>query len=434
MLQRLASDQLESTTDPVDAEARSQLNGRMRVAVLGGGLQGACVAMELASRGIRVDLYEKHDRCMSQASARNEGKIHLGYLYANDASLQTARTMARGGIMFASLMRRWIGEGIDRIPASTPFHYVIHRHSLLAIDEIDRHFQQTHDIVLDESRHAAPDYFGADYRVPPARISEIDCDALFDQRSVAAAYRTQEMSIDPDSLAAIIRERLSADPKIQCFLGTHVHGVIADRDDMTIDFETSGVRSRERYDHVVNALWDGRLAVDRTMGLEQPRPWLYRVKHYLRVRAPTVAASLPSTTVVLGPFGDVVTYPNGSLYLSWYPAGMRGSSSELSPPAWPLVLDRRASLEMQDGILDGLRGIVPSIARLTKDTIEHCQVHAGIIFAWGHTDITDPSSRLHQRCAIGPQSLGRYHTVDTGKLTMAPLFGMMVADRIDLMS
>jgi uncharacterized protein with NAD-binding domain and iron-sulfur cluster len=28
----------------------------MRVAVLGGGLQGACVAMELAARGIAVDL------------------------------------------------------------------------------------------------------------------------------------------------------------------------------------------------------------------------------------------------------------------------------------------------------------------------------------------------------------------------------------------
>lgn len=390
--------------------------------------------MELASCGICVDLYDKSDRCMSQASARNEGKIHLGYLYANDPSLRTARTMARGGIAFAALMRRWIGDDIDRIPASTPFHYVVHKDSLLTIDEIDQHFQKSHEIVLDESRRAPLDYFGADYRVPPSRISGSDSDALFDPRHVAAAYRTQEMSIDPDALAAIIRERLSADPRIQCFLGAHVHGVSVDNGDITIDFEISGIRSQEPYDHVVNALWDGRLAVDRTAGIEQAESWLYRVKHYLRVLAPAVASSLPSTTVVLGPFGDVVTYPTGSLYLSWYPAGMRGASSELSPPAWPLVLDTSASAEMRDSILDGLRRIVPSIDRLTKDTIESCQVHAGIIFARGSTDITDPSSGLHMRHVIGPQSRGRYHTVDTGKLTMAPLFGKIVADRIHLMS
>jgi glycine/D-amino acid oxidase-like deaminating enzyme len=389
---RPASESARIALAPTKTEAQSGLKPRVRVAVLGGGLQGACVAMELASSGIRLDLYEKRDRCMSQASAQNEGKIHLGYLYANDRSLQTARTMAKGGVAFAPLMRRWIGDGIDRIPASAPFHYVVHRESLLTIGEIDRHFQRSHDVVLDESNGARLDYFGADYRVPPTRISESDSDALFDGRNVAAAYRTQEMSIDPDSLAAIIRNRLSADPGIQCLLGAHVHGVIVDDGDMTIDFEISGIRSRERYDHVVNALWDGRLAVDKTVGLQYAQSWLYRVKHYLRVRAPDVASSLPSATIVLGAFGDVVTYSNGTLYLSWYPAGMRGASSELSPPAWPLVLDTPTSIEMRNRILDGLRKIVPSINRLTNDTIESCRVNAGIIFAWGTTDISDPAS------------------------------------------
>lgn len=78
----------------------------MHVAVLGGGLQGACVAMELASAGITVDLYDKNDRCMTQASAQNEGKIHLGYVYANDRTLSTARAMVKGAIVFSSLLRR----------------------------------------------------------------------------------------------------------------------------------------------------------------------------------------------------------------------------------------------------------------------------------------------------------------------------------------
>ena len=402
----------------------------MRVAVLGGGLQGACIAMELASTGINVDLYDKNDRCMAQASAHNEGKIHLGYVYANDRSLRTARTMVKGAITFASLMRRWIGDAIDTVPVSAPFHYVVHTESLLGTEEVERHFRRSHAVALEESRNIPLDYFGADYRVPPTRMSESECGSLFDRRRVAAAYRTAEMGIDPEALAAIVRARFSADPNIQCILRAHVHGVAQDDGGVTIDFDMSGSRARERYDHVVNALWDGRLAVDKTAGLQPERLWLYRVKHYLRVQAPEVAPTLPSTTIVLGTFGDVVAYGDGNLYLSWYPAGMRGMSSDLSPPAWPLVLDEPASIEMREKILDGLRGIVPAVGRLTPDTVACCRVKAGIIFAWGRTDIHDPTSGLHERHAIGPRSCGRYHTVDTGKLTMAPLFGKMVADRI----
>jgi hypothetical protein len=162
----------------------------MRVAVLGGGLQGACVAMELASAGISVDLYDKNTRCLSQASAQNEGKIHLGYVYANDRSLRTARTMVKGAITFASLMRRWIGDAIDRVPVSTPFHYVVHTESLLSIDEVEQHFLGSHAVALVESRNIPLDYFGADYRAPPTRMSERECGSLFDRRTVAAAYRT----------------------------------------------------------------------------------------------------------------------------------------------------------------------------------------------------------------------------------------------------
>src|SRR5436190_16284994 len=80
------------------------------VAVLGGGLQGSAVALELASNGIRVDLYERETECMSQASAQNECEIHLGYVFANDPSLATARILSKGTFGFAPLMprRSWL--------------------------------------------------------------------------------------------------------------------------------------------------------------------------------------------------------------------------------------------------------------------------------------------------------------------------------------
>jgi 2-polyprenyl-6-methoxyphenol hydroxylase-like FAD-dependent oxidoreductase len=226
----------------------------MRVAVLGGGLQGACVAMELAASGIHVDLYDRNDRCLSQASAQNEGKIHLGYVYANDRSLRSARMMVKGAITFASLMRRWIGTAIDRIPVSTPFHYVVHSGSLLSVDAVEHHFRGAHAIALDESRNVPLDYFGADYRAAPARMSDSECGRLFDRQRTAAAYRTAEMSIDPEALADAVRARLSSDPNIHCLLHAHVHGVALDSDGVGVDFEVPEGRAREHYDHVVNAL------------------------------------------------------------------------------------------------------------------------------------------------------------------------------------
>ena len=402
----------------------------MRVAVLGAGLQGACVALELSVHGVEVDLYEKTDCCLSQTSSHNEGKIHLGYVYANDRSLRTARTMVRGGIVFQRLLRRWLGQAIDAVPVSAPFYYVVHRQSLLDVTEIDAHLRAVHRIVMEESGEGPLDYFGSDYREPPQRLSDAECRALFNERWITAAYRTAEIGIDSEALAALIRARLAADGNIRCRFGTSVLAVRMANGEVMIEFKTGEKKGRAQYNHIVNTLWDGRLIIDKTAGIEPPRPWVYRVKHYLRLQGVNDGSCLPTTTIVLGPFGDIVTYNNNEAFLSWYPAGMKGLSSELSPPPWPLTLDYDASLEVRKQTLKALAKIVPAVARLSPEVIESGRIKGGIIFAWGSTDIHDPVSVLHERYSIGPHSFGRYHSVDTGKLTMAPCFGKRLVDWI----
>jgi glycerol-3-phosphate dehydrogenase len=53
-----------------------------RVGVLGGGLQGCCVALELASRGVPVTLIDENGELLTRTAVANEGKVHLGYMYA----------------------------------------------------------------------------------------------------------------------------------------------------------------------------------------------------------------------------------------------------------------------------------------------------------------------------------------------------------------
>lgn len=402
----------------------------MRVAVLGAGIQGACTALELALNSVEVDLYEKSDCPLARTSSHNEGKIHLGYVYANDRSLRTARTMARGAVVFQRLMRRWLGHAIDAIPVSAPFYYVVHRDSLLSGAEIDAHLRAAQAIVIEESGDGPVDYFGSDYQEMPARLSGAECRATFSQHWVTAAYRTAEIGIDSEALAALIRARLAQESRICCHFGTSVSAVNLVNGQATVEFEAEGEKRRAGYDHVVNTLWEGRLAIDESVGIKPPRPWLYRIRHYLRLRCLNDPCLLPTTTIVIGPFGDIVTYGNGEAFLSWYPAGMKGLSSDLSPPPWSLTLEPAASLGLRDQILKGLATIVPAVAQLSAETVESSQTKAGIIFAWGSTDIPDITSGLHERYAIGPQSYGRYHSIDTGKLTMAPYFAKMLADHI----
>ena len=67
----------------------------MRLAVLGAGLTGVCAALELAARGREVDLYDEALEPVAKASFHNEGKIHLGLIYAKDRSLHTAARRGR---------------------------------------------------------------------------------------------------------------------------------------------------------------------------------------------------------------------------------------------------------------------------------------------------------------------------------------------------
>src|SRR3990172_3658023 len=140
--------------------------------------------MELALHGFQVDLYDKNARPLTQASAQNEGKIHLGYVYGNDPTLKTARLMVRGALAFAPLMRRWIGSEIDKVQISTPFYYAVHQKSLIALEEVERHLLAC-NAIANEAEAPASDYFGSDYRRAPQRVN--DYTDLFDPASIVGA-------------------------------------------------------------------------------------------------------------------------------------------------------------------------------------------------------------------------------------------------------
>jgi hypothetical protein len=86
--------------------------------------------------------------------------------------------------------------------------------------------------------------------------------------------------------------------------------------------------------------------------------------------------------------------------------------------------------EIAEDTLRALAEIVPPLRSISLESMADLKVKGGVIVAWGRTDIADPHSELHHRYEIGITTRGRYHSVDPGKLTMAPYFAGLCAERI----
>jgi hypothetical protein len=200
--------------------------------------------------------------------------------------------------------------------------------------------------------------------------------------------------------------------------------------DTTIGYDDGSGRRSETFDHVVNALWDGRLAVDATAGLKPARAWINRLKYGVSFTWPEGVERPPSATFISGPFGEVVSYPDRLTYLTWYPSCLRGFSTDLVPPDWLTYPAEPLHGEIARDTLQALSQIVPTLAAVDLRGLPDVRVKGGVIVAWGETDIYDPQSELHQRYRIGVNSHGRYHSIDPGKLTMAPHFALECAGRI----
>jgi glycine/D-amino acid oxidase-like deaminating enzyme len=401
------------------------------IAILGAGLQGTCIALELARRGHAVDLVDQDTLALNRASLRNEGKVHLGFVYAKDESLRTARLMVRGALAFRRLLARWTDGALERLSTSSAFHYLVPHDSALAPAALASHYAAVARLY-DEARHDGGDYLGVapDAIWRPLRHAEIAPFAAAGR--LKAGFATVEASIDLSQTVGALRGALATAPRIRLHLGRRVRAVTRGPWGFRVEGEPAdGTSWRLDAEQVVNALWDGRLVIDRGLGLEPPRPWVHRLKYRVMVRLPDPLRDLPSMSFVLGPYGDVGVYPGGEGYVSWYPECLRGWSRELAPPAdWTAACTGGVGADEQAHIgrrvLDAFDALVPGLAQARIRTVD-----AGVIFSWGETDITDPGSALHRRDDTGVVTVDGYHSVNTGKLTTAPLFAVETADRVE---
>ncbi|MFN0265208.1 FAD-dependent oxidoreductase [Tepidamorphus sp. 3E244] len=402
----------------------------MRVGVLGGGLQGCCVALALADRGIDVTIFDLNDALITRAGAANEGKVHLGYMYAADPSLRTAKRMMAGALAFEPFLKRHLGAGSAAFATSMPATYAVHVKTQGSVEQVADYLQATHALIGEHAQHPDTSYFGMDLDAPLRRWSETELEAAYSREHIAAAFDTPEVAINPVVLARALRDSIAAHSRIELRLGHRVAGAQPGEDGVTVQASDGRGELEESFDQVVNCLWDGRLKLDQSVGLKTERVWMHRLKYGVSCTLPEGAPVPPSTTFVSGPFGEVVSYGAGLTYLTWYPTCLREISHDVAPPDWANYPSEPLRSEILDGTVEAMGEIVHALGTLAVEDLIEPAVKGGAIVAWGETDIYDPGSELHNRYDIGITSVGHFHSIDPGKLTMAPLFAEQIADRI----
>ena len=360
--------------------------------------------MFLARAGVHVTLFDAAAAPFARASRWNEGKIHLGYLYAADTSMQTVHRLLPGGLGFRPLTEQLIGRSLAPAVTLDDEIYLVHRESVVSDESMRSHYERVTELA--RSHPEAKSYLCDLSRAKLRRLSEKELRSLVDIEQVVAGYAVPERSVATTWVADRFIEAIDAETRITQVMGVRIRAVCPasppSEENWCLVAEPN---VGERFDAVVNALWEGGIAVDRTVGLNPAGPW----SHRLRVSVfsqPQEPIHCPSFVIATGPFGDVKNYGERGFYLSWYEAGLLAEGEELEPPAVPMIGNSRKQA-IADEIFARLGAISPAVKRLHAATGE-IRVEGGWVFAIGTGRLNDRRSTLHRRDSVGLRQLGTY--------------------------
>jgi glycine/D-amino acid oxidase-like deaminating enzyme len=402
------------------------------VTVLGAGLTGVSAALQLAKSGVNVTLLEQDERTMNRASLRNEGKIHLGFVFSQDLSAASSRLQLEGALRFRSLLSPLTGGRVDDLCLSHPFVYLVPEDSIATPDELGERFAGIDAFYREQcAEDPSLDYLGRKPDTLSWRIPLSDLKSHIRPDRFIGAFQTEEIAVDTEELAAVMHAAVLAESRIDFRPNHTVASVERANGRFRIEGTCNEGTFQVRSGQVINALWENRFKIDRTVGLEHEPGWLHRLKYRVIARLPQNMRSGPSTTLVVGPYGDVVVRADATAYFSWYPLGLRGWSEELAPPDdWnapcrgELPAEERTSVAK--ALLEAIDQWYPGAA-----LAEPIHVDAGAIVAYGRTDVGDLKSGLHDRKThVGVTSRDGYHSVDPGKMTTCPYFGVRAAEAV----
>lgn len=392
---------------------------RGTIAVVGGGITGSVTALTLSDLGYRVVLFDARESVLRMASYVNEGKIHLGLVYINDPTSRSIETMTRSAVVFRNILERWISAADFDGMITDGFDYVVPRDSQLSVEMIVERFGGVEEKVKAAEAATGMNYLGIARDRP--LTERIEVARHYNPERIAACFRTGERSVDPHGIAARLGEAIQSRQSIELSLDTKIHQVESCGSRWKLRGMTGSSPERKfgPFEAVVNASWHGRFALDRQVFGPDPIQWFHRYKTALNIESRHPENT--NFTAIIGAYGDIVRYPSGRVYLSWYPTGMTSTASDVEKLKTTLNDEEKVSIARST--ISALAEMAPGLSEEFADyRPDPADITGGTIIARGNSDIVDRSSELHQRYQIGIRDHQNYISVDTGKYTSGPYF------------
>jgi hypothetical protein len=307
---------------------------------------------------------------------------------------------------------------------SDDFTYIVPADSARTADEICSYFN-----TVDDSLAQLSDRMGLPAPARCRPTSEAYCKTHYGD-CVQVAFHTPEIAVDPGRVADVAAAAVYAHPLITFLGGQTVMDALRNG--------SSGFRLRLRDQTettqldaagVINALWEDRLRIDDMIGLPPAHVWSQRWKATVTIQVPPGAITLPSTTALVGPYGDLVLYGKARIYVSWYPACRLSMSTTANPDQVRALVQNTDHQDIRVRSLREFSELIPGVLDLLTYK-DKTTVGGGFIMAVGDSDIDDRKSGLHERHQIGIEQDGSWVSLSTGKYCTAPMFAVQAAQAL----
>lgn len=405
--------------------------------VIGGGIQGCCAALALADAGLGVTLLEGNAALFNEESVANVGRIHLGFHYACDPSLATARHVQQGALAFEPLIRRWIGtDRAAELEWSRDYWCFIVGQSMVPFGDYLAYSEQLKSTFAESLSSSA---FAEESTFDTGLYRRLEADELTryaDAGHAAGGIECAERSVDPRSLGTALSAAIAARPEIEVRTEHYVNAIDPAPGGWTVTFVgPDGEPAAIRAARVVNAAGISREWLDGNAGHPDTRPRNHRLKSIARIGLPAQLVGAPPLWFGMGNHGVVCGYGGDSGAMTYLPLTVLAESDDTAAPREWEQLSRyempvAAARELAGRMAAGLAAYIPAMA---DADLRNAHVLLGEVEcdAGSSDDPDSPACGAHRRADSGVRiQAENYYSIEAGKLTMAPLHAHELAQLI----
>ena len=387
--------------------------------VLGGGIQGCCIALMLRKHDYDVKIIDKSNDIFNRASLNQEGKVHMGFNWGMDASLKTGKKLLLDSLHFAPYLEYLLGKKVNwEKLKSTKFNYLVAKDSLLSADEIESYYKTLQTIYCQYLEDEKLTYLG---KRPKTIFKKISLPTQVNPDFFQACFSTEEVSLRPENFKEIIKEKIQTENISLCLNQCVTNSKRTPQGFMVETNLENGDVGQFESNLVFNCLWEGKMILDKQMGLPVEKGINLRFKSAIITKSHVPLNGLNSFTIIQGPYGDFVQYPQSNeTYYCWYPSSLKGMVVDQSiPTSWEEACDGKIPQTVRQKLVNEnfkhFQRLIPTLS-----DFQVLSIIGGVIMGRGHQDIHHADSQLHERNEFPITHKDGYYSINTGKFSSAP--------------